>query len=154
MANYFHTILDRTSRKIILEEAVARLSSITFDTIVCRGRSGLAFAAPLAFLLDKELVVLNKMGSSHDMGKLAVAPDANVKNFIVVDDFMASGETINICLTVMLETYPKAKRVGVYLYRHYNSTSSIDCKGTKLRLLSRNPKMANLHIVDGYRDRD
>lgn len=160
MANYFHTILDKKSRVVILHEAIQQLARVKFDTIVCRGRSGLAFAAPLAYLMNKELVIINKQGSSsHDSVPVAVAPNVEPIRAIVVDDFMASGETLNIIVQVLKVKFPSVQVVGVYFYKYFTGDGFITKPGQKqidgLKILSRNPNYDKLqgNIVVSYKNR-
>jgi adenine/guanine phosphoribosyltransferase-like PRPP-binding protein len=158
VANYFHTILDKKSRVVIIHEAIQQLSKVKFDTIVCRGRSGLAFGAPLAYLMNKELVIINKKGaSSHDTSPVASAPNVEPIRAIVVDDFMASGETLNVIVEALKAKFPSVQVVGVYFYKHYSPDgrriTNFRLKQIDgLKILSRRPVYTNnnCNIVRSY----
>lgn len=161
MANYFHTILDKKSRVVILHEAIERLAKVKFDTIVCRGRSGLAFAAPLAYLMNKELVIINKTGvSSHDSAPVAVAPNVEPIRAIVVDDFISSGETLELCVEALKVRFHSVQVVGVYFYKHPSRNTYIDKVGRRgingLEILNRDPVYRTVcdTIVTGYKNKE
>lgn len=156
MASYFATALDKCSRNIILNEAVIQLRKVKFDTIVCRGRSGLSIAAPLAYLLDKELLIVNKPEvKSHSGGMLAFSPRATLSKAIVVDDFVASGETVKACYEAV-ETMCEGRvtMLGVYLYKHYAESGMLAVSWRKdpIKLFNRHPKYVNdnYEVVESY----
>lgn len=156
MASYFATALNKRSRNIILNEAVIQLRRVDFDTIVCRGRSGLSIAAPLAYLLDKELLIVNKPEvKSHSGGMLAIASGAIMSKAIVVDDFVASSETVKACYEAVEAAYgEKVTMLGVYLYRHYEHSGmlSVSWRINPIKLFNRHPKYMNdnYEVVEGY----
>ena len=59
MASYFKEAIDPSQRKKTIIDCEKLLSGIKFDTIVCRGVSGMALGFVLAHLLDKNI-------SEHD----------------------------------------------------------------------------------------
>lgn len=153
MANYFHTALDKKSRTIIIHEAIKQLAKVKFDTIACSGRSGLSIAAPLAYLMNKELVIVNKKGiSAHDSGKISHSPNVKVSKVVILDDFVASGYTIRNIAEVITSKMNKPDIIGVYLYKHFSQGADISCSGQLFKLLSRNPKFSenNSSLVIGY----
>lgn len=102
-----------------------------FDGIVCRGVSGLLVSSILANRFNLKLLVARKMGeSSHDATDIAVG-DYSIRKFIIVDDFVESGETILECLKCVERTkkswtfesihgsredIPEMEYVGCFLY--------------------------------------
>lgn len=114
------------TRKEAFKRAIRALEPIkdAFDTIVCRGYSGMAFGPVLAYLMDKQILMVRKDGeSSHDcykyLGQLG-------KSYLIVDDFIASGATMKAIMKVTHEAHARtvpAKFVGVYLYHPANLMS-------------------------------
>lgn len=100
-----------------------------FQAIVFRGMSGALVAPIVAYELSCPVVVCRKEGdSTHAKGELGVSDGDYLEgwrgftSFIVVDDFMASGKTMNaIFKTVKKETRKVHDETvsckGIFLYR-------------------------------------
>lgn len=88
----------------------------TFDSIVVRGVSGMLVGSPVAYRMKLPLVVVRKSDGNHS-GQ-SVEGYANVKNYVVIDDFVSSGDTINEIRT-KLDYYNRAKMTGLVLYTDY-----------------------------------
>jgi hypothetical protein len=77
-----------------------------FDAIVFRGSSGAALGYTLGYLLKKPIVHVRKgTEGSHSWDK--VEGYYGAKRIAVVDDFVASGDTIRITLDDLAEAYKK-----------------------------------------------
>lgn len=92
-----HTYLRRRIPEIItcLDE-----SGIKFETLVCRGQSGFGVATILSMHYSVPIFLCRK-DQSHD-ARAAVGYLQN--NFLVVDDFICTGETIKAIARTMEDT--------------------------------------------------
>lgn len=82
-----------------------------FDGIVCRGTSGLIIAPLLAYEFDKKLLVTRKRGdNSH--ANAVIEGAADIEKFIIVDDFVSTGNT----LKAILNSFEEERNV----YSNYN----------------------------------
>ncbi len=107
-SGYIGAAFDRKEvRKIIqsFKECVKDKIWGDFDTIACLGTSGLVIAPILALQFNKKLLVVRKdKDNSHANGRLEGHDDG--KKYIVVDDFICSGATLeNIVTTIKDEFY-------------------------------------------------
>lgn len=95
MTYYLRNSLDpKWSRKgIRVAYRYLRRRRREFNGIVCRGVSGSAFAAPLAYRLNVPLVVVRKGESTHSSYKVEGVDYAD--RLVFVDDFVASGNTLS-----------------------------------------------------------
>jgi adenine/guanine phosphoribosyltransferase-like PRPP-binding protein len=85
-----------------------------FDAIAFRGNSGAAIAYPLSFKLQIPLICVRK-GPSHSPFK--VEGCSNAKTYVIVDDFIESGNTIKrIRKAINTDYRSEPKLVGILLY--------------------------------------
>lgn len=84
-----------------------------FDTILFTGNSGAAFAYPLSLSLKKHLLCLRKGRSHFGTG---FEGNFDVKKYIIVDDFVESGNTVDRLLTKTSKTFKLSNCVGILLY--------------------------------------
>jgi len=85
-----------------------------FDAIAFTGTSGAAMAYIIAHKLNVGLICIRKDKSSHYKGK--VEGVRNAKKYIIIDDFIDSGNTIGSILDSVKVFSPKAKCSGIFLY--------------------------------------
>lgn len=79
--------------ELAIRDAVAD-EGLEFDYIVCRGVSGITIASILAHTLDKGLIVVRKdKSNSHAMYGVEGLPSHGIVKYIIVDDFISSGQT-------------------------------------------------------------
>jgi orotate phosphoribosyltransferase-like protein len=84
-----------------------------FDTILFTGNSGAAFAYPLSISLKKHLLCLRK-GKSH-FGP-GFEGNFSINKYIIVDDFIESGITIDRLLNKTSKKFKESSCVGILLY--------------------------------------
>jgi orotate phosphoribosyltransferase len=78
--------------------AVKRMAQVReehpFDTIVFRGISGAAFGFVAGVALQTKVVYVRKEGEKSHGYKLECNSNSPIKSYIIVDDFVCSGDTI------------------------------------------------------------
>jgi adenine/guanine phosphoribosyltransferase-like PRPP-binding protein len=90
---------------------------VSFDAIAFTGSSGAALAYPISYLLGVPLICIRKsIKDNHSGLKLEGAVSAGT--YIIVDDFIESGRTINKIKKAINAENKKAKCVGIYLYNN------------------------------------
>ena len=107
--------------KAILQIRKAIRSGLRVDSIVCSGVSGMAIAPIVAHSLGLKLVVVRKSDeNSHAHVDIEGLPHSKDFNFIIVDDFVESGETIVRILNRIANCRAKQgyRFKGCYLYNH------------------------------------
>ena len=90
----------------------------TFDSIVVRGVSGMLVGSPVAYRMKLPLVVVRKSDGNHS-GQ-SVEGYTYVKNYVVIDDFVSSGDTINE-IRAKMQGYNSAKMTGLVVYAAYGT---------------------------------
>lgn len=111
--------LNHNNRKKYIRATVKALkeSGLDFQSIVCTGLSGLLVSPVIAERLDKQLVIVRKGESSHG-SDIEMDWRNNIGNYVILDDFTESGETITRIRNKMVKHFPLgADCVGVYMYR-------------------------------------
>ena len=83
-----------------------------YDTLAFSGYSGALIAPMLALAVGKDMVLVRKKGdvraSSYD-----VEGYKNIKKYIIVDDFVCSGDTAKRIIKGVKDFAPDAKCLGV-----------------------------------------
>lgn len=123
-SGYLRSIFHRDQFTKVIEQLAENIkaSGVEFDTIVFRGSSGALVCPTLAMKLDKEMLLVRKADNNHSCYQLEGYVGA--KRFIVVDDLICSGGTINEIFNKVRNDgneYPIATApcAGIFLYHHY-----------------------------------
>jgi phosphoribosylpyrophosphate synthetase len=134
-SSYLSSVYVVERRNIIIKYAVTELKKLSqyFDFIVVRGTSGLLVGPEVASRLKKPLgVVRKKTDNSH----YCYGYEGTVigSRYIIIDDFIASGDTVRAIVKEMESVLPDSKCVGVYCYlpKHPEEISqeiSLSCTG-------------------------
>lgn len=95
---------------------------IEFDAIAFRGNSGAIIAGYLSVLLEKPLIMVRKeMAISNRKVESLIDPRfVNNVRYIIVDDLISSGDTVNDIIDTVTQFYDVTKLVGIFLYRSYS----------------------------------
>lgn len=93
-----------------------RRAKISYDFIVGRGLSGSLIAAPLALRLNKRLVVVRKGEETHSWCKIEGLERGMMHSYIIVDDFISTGETVRAIIDAMEKNCSHSKCQGIFLY--------------------------------------
>jgi len=102
--------------KSCIRLAIRALKHWKFDTIAFRGISGALLSAPIALALNKNMIIVRKPSdSSHSVTQYhhKVEGNANARSYIIVDDFVSSGTTMETIQEEVKKFAPKAKFIGL-----------------------------------------
>lgn len=114
-APYLSSTFVTKKRTAAIKALVARLRRRGFDTIACRGLSGMVVAPTVAYLLDKQVLVVRKsVADNHS--RSWVESSGEPRRYIIIDDFVFDGHTVKAIADRVAERYPAAKCAGVYCY--------------------------------------
>ena len=130
-ASHTSHVLNHKIRNKIIIKAVCDLRKIKneFDSIACCGVSGLMVVPQIAELLNKNILIIRKNEKRYSEFRTeGVAP----LRYVVVDDLICSGTTINHITRIIKEEYPRARCIGVYCYLPQECAYSADAQGSKL----------------------
>ncbi len=105
---------DTMRRTIHLARMMRR--AYKFDTIVFTGMSGAAVAFPLALALNTSLVCIRK-NNDNSHYPFNFEGNADVKDYIIVDDFICGGSTVRNLLSKMAKAKPLATCKAILLYK-------------------------------------
>lgn len=109
VCSHVEKVLERDKVAKIVPVAVQLLKRFEFDAIAFRGMSGCLLAAPLAYLTGKTLIMVRKPEQSHT--SLIVEGDKAAKTYVIVDDFISSGQTVKIIVQEVTK-FSDAKCIG------------------------------------------
>ena len=124
-------VLNHKERNRIIIKAVCDLRKISndFDSIACCGVSGLMVVPQIAELLNKNILIIRKNEKRYSEFRTeGIAP----LRYVVIDDLICSGTTINHITSIIKDEYPRAKALGVYCYLPEECAYSADAQGSKL----------------------
>ena len=105
-----HLIDPRALAKTI-SHTVAILTKYEFDAIAFRGLSGALIAPVVAMQMGKSLIAVRKGESCHSPNM--IEGDVNALTYVIVDDFVSSGETCRKIAQHIYDVTHKAKCIGI-----------------------------------------
>lgn len=85
-----------------------------FDAIAFTGTSGAALAYPLSLKLKLPLICVRKNDDNH-FG-YPIEGCVTAEKYIIIDDFIADGDTMNRIMRAVKRKMPQAKPVAIFLY--------------------------------------
>lgn len=112
----------------VLPEMMHRLGA---DAIAVTGKSGLSLAFATLMLIDFPLIVVRKRGENSHGNPIEGVPNVDVRKYIILDDFVSSGGTIEtmvgsideMCSSAFMNDKP-LRCVGVLQYLREGSRYS------------------------------
>lgn len=121
---YLIPTISAEGRKTVVKRALEHLQHVDFDSIAFTGMSGALLAPTLAYVLDKELIAVRKPDSAtHSFHK--IEGPKHPKRYVIVDDFICSGGTMEGIIMRVKQFAPNAECVGVYEY-YYGGFRTLD----------------------------
>jgi adenine/guanine phosphoribosyltransferase-like PRPP-binding protein len=83
-----------------------------FDAIAFRGMSGALISVPLALKMCKTMIMVRKPGDdSHST--FLVEGDTQARKYVIVDDFVATGDTVRTIKREVVKFSPDSECIGV-----------------------------------------
>jgi len=113
-AGHLEKGLDPTKRQETVQICVNILKHYEFDAIAFRGLSGALFAPTVAMLMDKSLLAVRKDEQSHSFRM--VEGDHAAGRYVILDDFISSGETVRNIVEEIHNVMPWAQCIGILQY--------------------------------------
>ncbi len=134
--DYLEMALSPMVVKFVVDWTVSRIREVTptAQAIAFRGLSGSMVAPIVAHQLDLNPIGIRKPGESSHQGSTVSRVDIHgeeVKRYVIVDDFVATGDTIRKIVTN--EATQGLRLLGVFCYTRpirwtYDSTTGLDVK--------------------------
>jgi adenine/guanine phosphoribosyltransferase-like PRPP-binding protein len=98
--------------------------SLEFDAIACRGLSCLLIAPIVAMRLNKTLIIIRKGEKTHSTRVLE--GDHGAKQYLILDDFIDSGDTVREIGKVIHAVNSTAKCIGFIAYKRLSFKDAYD----------------------------
>ena len=111
-SQYMDDLLHPKMLVTVINQSRARLTNVEFDTVAFRGNSGVLLGPPIASKLNKQMLLCRKSTESSHSDAI-VEGFMCCKRYIIVDDFISSGNTVCEIIKAIKLVYPKAKCIGV-----------------------------------------
>lgn len=121
MSSYLPLSGSKILRKLKRVLEIIKSHNLKFDAIVFTGNSGALVASPLAMALNKKLILIRKGEEILSHGELIEGSISG--RYIILDDFIASGKTIDRVTEFLKDTTGKC--VGIILYNHPESFNNV-----------------------------
>jgi adenine/guanine phosphoribosyltransferase-like PRPP-binding protein len=121
-ADYLEFLIPTSELKKSLRIAVEILSNYKFDAIAFRGMSGALLGPALAVRLNKSMLLVRKKDDSHS-GRM-VEGDKKTRVYVIVDDFMAGGETARKIVEEVKFFNSEARCLGILEIRNIRKNKS------------------------------
>jgi len=138
-SHYLDNIYDPISFASAVNTAVEKITKFkarhSFNAIAFTGTSGAAIAYPLSYLLQIPLICVRKSIRDNHFGRATkshIEGVVNSKKYIIIDDCIASGKTIQRIRdaiknhSIEIEDKVQPKLVGIYLYNNSRLIKSYD----------------------------
>lgn len=126
--NYLQHVFDQkifqkaVDKTLLSAEAIRKRTG--FDTIAFTGMSGAAMAFLLSHWMNVPLICVRKKNdNSHfvtQTSKILEGNVADVRKYLIVDDFIASGHTIQYVIDSIQTSNLSAECVGILMYASYS----------------------------------
>ncbi len=119
-SSYLHKFLDFEQRKERIVWAVEALLPHThkFDTIACRGVSGLLIASAVATAMDKHIAVVRKPRQDEVAHSYYEVEGPIGCCYVIIDDLVFQGDTVREIKNQMTK-HLKATCYGAYVFSGY-----------------------------------
>lgn len=93
-SDQYNTPVWREKVKRVAKKLPALMDQLGAEAIVVTGKSGMSMAFSLRMLIDFDLVVVRKASDTHHGIAIEGLNGAKYQNYLILDDFVDSGETI------------------------------------------------------------
>ena len=114
ISRYLSWFLDPETLKEFVKRSALILRRYDFQCIAFRGVSGALSGPPLAFKMNKTVIVVRKSKyEEKNHSRMLVEGDRAVKRYVIVDDFISSGATAREIVKRISEFAPSARCIGV-----------------------------------------
>lgn len=129
-------------KKLVLKihRKIKRLK-IKYDSIACRGMSGLIVAAPLSCIENKPITIIRKELKSvggeaqhHDY----IRPAGFIgRSYIIIDDFIGTGDTIRAIVRQINNAFPqpKVECKAIILYSQDEYAGNFYCNDEEIQVI-------------------
>lgn len=113
-AGYLGNLIESDRLKRSVKCMVKALRPLDFDTIAFRGNSGALIASPLAFILNKELILVRKKREyPYSHSPMLCEGNVGAKRYVIVDDFVSTGATSTLTALRIKQFAPQAECIGI-----------------------------------------
>jgi len=121
ISDYLQSALNPDSVKLFMKTAPSFVQQFNFEAIAFRGMSGALLAPILAYKTGKTLLMVRKPKQEDapqhmDHSMYRVEGDRATKRYLILDDFMCSGNTIWSIVQEIRGWAPDARCIGVLFY--------------------------------------
>lgn len=132
-ASYFEDLMRTDRRNQFIKNAVSVLKKWKkknhFDAIAFRGMSGAIIAPVIAYEMNLPVIVIRKeYDDTHDFRRVFgfVEPRHHTVKYIIIDDFIETGNTVNEIVKGVSEAVKDSELVGIFLYYRSEESSLKD----------------------------
>ena len=101
-----------TAKKVV---KMIKARGLKFDAIACRGVSSMLISPIVAMRLNKSLIVVRKGEATHS--SYIVEGDHGARRYLIIDDFIDSGDTIRAITEEIYDVNKDAQCVGFIAYK-------------------------------------
>lgn len=110
--------------------------------LVCCGVSGIPVCAVASAMYDLSLIIVRKDGEKRNTPKNVQGPDRQIDEYVIVDDLIETGATVDHIRGQMLKQEPQAKLRAILLYEYstHDTFRGVPC----IKLGERR----NIYVVD------
>ncbi len=116
ITDYHHLVFHNKLWAEAINRVIRKLEDISPSTgLVCSGISGMMVAIPVVERTGRELAIVRKATEEHHSCFTVEGHD--VREYVIIDDFIESGQTVKRMISLMDLERKGAKCIGIMLYR-------------------------------------
>jgi adenine/guanine phosphoribosyltransferase-like PRPP-binding protein len=124
-SDYLGSVFQKDKLDSFLKKAVKLVKQYDFQAFAFRGMSGALVAPVLAHMTDKTLIMVRKPKiyeqtetdeSTSYHSYLRVEGDRAVERYVIIDDMVCTGRTVNSIVQAISEFQPAARCLGFLFY--------------------------------------
>ncbi|PUA33996.1 MAG: orotate phosphoribosyltransferase [Zestosphaera tikiterensis] len=137
--------------KLIVKEAVDKVKSEDYETLVGVATSGIALAAYIASHMSKPMAYVRVERKDHGTRSF-VEGDVTGRKALIVDDVATTGESLERAFKALVEVGARPKGVLVVVDRCQGAQKRVDGLGLKYHYLTTAEEIFETLVNEGYID--
>ncbi len=134
-SGYLSNVIRPSRRRGVVASSLDILRKHEFDTIAVRGISGISVGSILAHALDKSIAIVRKEGTENTHSENQMESSFEVEKYVIVDDFVSSGETLYHIERRMKQAHPNALCIGMLRYNREDFIGPIEVQNYILNFI-------------------
>lgn len=132
-AGHMHYFMKAETLQEKVEVSAKALRTHSFDALAFSGMSGAFIGPPVAMMMRKSMLLVRKPNDTTH-SEFQVEGDITVKSYVIIDDFICSGDTRKFIIDSIKEFAPRAECLGLLSVNRLSQDLIKEHRGEKFPL--------------------